>query len=115
MEEYKEEERPESYFIPDNFKDNGKILNGMFDTRKFLESVALTAVVGVIEKFLIYDTMENMATAIMIMICTCVPLFIIGVIGFNGDPFSIFCQSVFIFLKNKRQMRFKRIQKETPK
>lgn len=104
-----EEERPESYFIPDNYTESGRLFNGMFDTRKFFEAAIITVVIGFLEKVIIYDTAVNKTTPTLIMIATLMPIFFVCLIGINGDPFTVFVRSLFTFLKNRRKMRFKRI------
>lgn len=111
-EEVKEqEEKPDSYFIPDNFTDSGRILNGMFETRKLLEAVGIGAVLYFIEKNLIYLPMENKAVAVLIMLCTISPIVIMALIGLNGDCLSVFIKTVFTFIKDKRKLRFRRVKK----
>lgn len=106
-----EEERPEVYFIPDNYTDSGRILDGMLNLRNAIEAGALAVVLYFIENGLLTALGLASSTIIIVMLVTIVPIAGMALFGMNGDCFSVFLKSIFRFLKNKRKMRFRRIKK----
>jgi hypothetical protein len=104
-----EEERPDVHYIPDNFMNSGRILNGMIETRNALEAAAIGGALAFIEWLL----MMNMSSIKMfaIMVITIGPIVIVGIVGVNGDSLSQFTLLIINFLKNKRKLRYRRIMK----
>lgn len=74
------------YNIPNNYLDEGRILNGMFKTRGFIEGLILAVLVG-IWPILFYQ--GELQTKITIVAICALPPFFLGVNGFNGDPLSV--------------------------
>ncbi len=106
----KDEEEVVTFFIPNNFTDSGKILDGMVSLRNALEAVFLTFLLYLLEKNILFPLVE-IRLGILIMAVTLIPVFISCVIGINGDCFTIFVKSLFVYLKNRRKLRYRRIEK----
>lgn len=79
------EDKPKVYDIPENFIDESRIVNGMFETRKFIEGVIMALIVLPIGLAI---PASDFNTKIMIVTSVCGPLFLLGNAGFNGDPIS---------------------------
>lgn len=108
-EKTKEEEKAAVFFIPDNYTNSGGLFGGALKLRNAIEALIFGGVVGYLE----YSFIEiDMLYKVMIIVFTAVPLAIISLVGIRGDSFSQFLLSVFIFLKDKRKMRYRRIKKD---
>lgn len=86
------------YRIPDNFIDSGRILNGMFRTRYFIEGVVLAIIGFFIAHLFHYETTR---TAIMVHVAAMLPPFLLGVVGINDSPISVFLKTCFSWRKTK--------------
>lgn len=94
------------FFVPQNFTDSGKSIYGMFNTRNLVEAIAVLVLIGYPEmKFLPFQT----SIKVVIMIITLIPLVLFALIGIDGDSFVQFCEHVFMYLKNRRKMHFRRV------
>lgn len=106
-----DEEKPISSFIPHNFADSGRVVDGMFFIRNLIEAAIFILVLGYIEYNILLDAV-SVPVMMGIMAMTIGPIGIFAVIGINGDSFTVFLAYFFSFLKNKRKLRYRRIQKE---
>lgn len=82
------ENRPVYAYIPPNLSSTGGLLGGMLDTRRVIEGI-----IGAGLAFAIYLMLRPfIGGAILFYICTGVglALLIVGLLGVNGEPFSIF-------------------------
>ena len=107
----KEEEKAAVFFIPDNYTNSGGLLGGMLKLRNVIEALIFGGVVGGLE-YLLIDI--DLLYKVMLIIFTAIPLAIVSLIGFKGDSFSQFLLAIFIFLKDKRKMRYRSIKKDEP-
>lgn len=107
----KEEEKAAVFFIPDNYTNSGGLFGGMLRLRNVIEALIVGGIIGGSE-YLLIDI--DLLYKIMIIVFTAVPLTIVSLIGIKGDSFSQFLLAVFIFLKDKRKMRYRRIKKNEP-
>ena len=87
-EETKMEDRPVYAYIPPNLSSTGGLLGGMFNTRQLFEGIigaGLAAILYLMLKAII-------PSIIFLYICLGIGilLFIVGLFGVNGEPFSIF-------------------------
>ncbi len=89
------------YVIPENFIEGGRILNGMFKTRNFIEAVALALAVGIPLWFIPYP---SIAVKLSVLISVVLPVFIMGIIGINDSSLLEFLQQFVKWKKNKRIM-----------
>lgn len=99
------------YRIPHNFSDSGRVLGGMVSLRNLIESAVLGYLMYKFEFFMFWDWLGP-KFCVIIMLATISPLVIAAFIGINGDCFTKFIQSLFVFIKNRRKMRFRRIYNE---
>ena len=109
-----EEERPEVFFIPNNFTDSGRIFNGMLSLRNAIEAGVIAFLLYKIEGAIITPLVAP-GIDIVIMLCTIGPIACMALFGINGDCFTVFVKSIFTFLKNRKKMRFRRIKKDGQK
>ena len=109
-----DEEQAYTFFIPNNFTDSGKILDGMVDLRNAIEAAVICFVLFKIEK-LIFFSFFSTTVAIILMMVTIIPIGALCVIGINGDCFTVFIKTLFTYLKNKRKLRFRRIYTDAKK
>lgn len=95
------------FYIPNNFDDSGKIFNGMVETRKFVETSILSAILG---KFL-WTALSSFPVGKRIIITMIVlsPVAIFGLIGINGDSLTQFLKAFFMYFKNRKKLRFRRV------
>ena len=109
-----EEYEVSTYRIPHNFNDSGRVLGGMLALRNLIEAIAFGFLIYLIEDTLFFESLGPKLT-IIIMILSILPISLVSLIGINGDPLTKFVFSLFVFLKNKRKMRFRRIYNEKAK
>lgn len=105
-----DEENPDLYTYPNNFQNTGRILSGMIETKKLMEALVVSGVLGLIE-YVLLSSMDMMSM-IAIMVVTVGPVLILGVVGIGGDSLSEFAKKVIDFMKNKRKLRYRRIVKD---
>lgn len=102
------------YYIPDNFIGESRILGGRINVRYLFDAVVLAALF-----FLLLGApiallaMKNAPTQyrIGVAIISAAPGIMLGMAGFNGDPFSVFLVNVFSWLKQSAV----RIYNENPR
>lgn len=97
------ESRQNIYIVPDNFIEGGRILNGMFKTRNFIEAIILSLAIGIPLWIIPYS---SITTKITVMISVIGPFFLIGIAGINGDSLIQFLQLLKKWRKNKRVMLY---------
>ena len=102
-----QENDPVVYIIPTNFIDSGRIFNGMFKTRNFIEAV-ITAVI----LFLILNLIpfSSFVTKLGVMVSVIGPFALICLVGINEDTAFSFVKAVFSWRKNRRIMLYNRNQ-----
>ena len=93
-----------SYVIPSNYTDSGKILGGILSLRNLIEAVVLIVGFGFIELKLI--PMQE-TVRIIVMIVTLLPLGLLT--GIDGDSLLQYLGHIVKFLRNRRQLHFKKI------
>lgn len=91
-----------TYYIPDNFWGESRVFNGQFRTRNLIDSVLLSLVmllvlgVPIIFFALRGAAVQVKVTALIIIIA---PGFLLGQVGYNGDPFSTFLKNLMSWRK----------------
>ena len=103
-----QEERHSVYIIPENYIEGGRILNGEFKTRYFIEACIAAAIFLVIALLITKELTRNLRVVITTFIVV-VPFFVC-LNGINGDPVSIFLRSSLHWLFSKKLMKYN----ETP-
>lgn len=99
------------HLIPDNFADSGRIINGMFKTRNFIEACALGIPLGIIFWSCLSFLPSNWRFTLTIFFAAIG--FDTGINGWQGDTIFEFVQHVMAFNKKKRYTLYnKRVKKE---
>lgn len=95
-----------SYVIPANYTDSGKILGGILSLRNLIEAVVLIVGFGFIELKLI--PMQE-TVRIIVMIVTLLPLGLLALTGIDGYSLLQYLGHIVKFLRNRRRLHFKKI------
>ena len=85
-------------FIPPNFIEKGKILNGTFDIRNAIEAIIFALLIGVTVVHLPF----SLTTRIIILCMTALPAAMVSLIGIGGESITAFLMNALRFLKNRR-------------
>ena len=92
-----------TYLIPDNFVDAGKVFNGTFKTRNFIEGVILGG-------FLLLVSFQipahSLQARIILSIAMAAPGLMLGIFGINNDPVSVFVYNLFTWQQNRKTMLY---------
>ena len=78
------EETPVS-FIPSNFIEKGKILNGTFDIRNAIESIVLSLAIGIP----VFHLPLSLTARIIILCMTALPAAMVALIGIGGESITL--------------------------
>ena len=97
------ESKLDVYIIPENFIEGGRIFNGMFKTRNFIEAAVLSLIVGVPLWMIPYPSITVKLSVVSIFV---VPIFLIAVTGINDGSFIEFLQQFMKWKKSKRVMLY---------
>lgn len=84
------------YYIPNNYIDEAKILQGRFKRRYFVEAVIFAFVMAMIGLMI---PINDLKTRIVVVVMLAAPPFILGMVGYNGDPISVAAISAYRWLK----------------
>ena len=95
----------QTYSIPANYTDSGKLFGGMLAPRNAIETLILLVVFGDIELFLI--PMPTTAKAIVAVV-TLIPLAMISLMGINGDSLFQYFGHIVKHLSRKRKIHYRR-------
>ena len=95
----------QTYSIPANYTDSGKLFGGMLAPRNAIETLILLVVFGYIELFLI--PMPTTAKAIVAVV-TLIPLAMISLMGINGDSLFQYFGHIVKHLSRKRKIHYRR-------
>ena len=85
-------------FIPPNFIEKGKILNGTFDIRNAIEAIIFALLIGVTVVHLPF----SLTTRIIILCMTALPAAMVSLIGIGGESITAFLLNALRFLKHRR-------------
>lgn len=97
------DEQPNVYNIPENFIDESRIIKGIFKTRNFIEGALIALFVAAFAWFI---PIENVNIRIFAIVTLCMPFFLVGYHGFNGDPFSVSVSNIYSWLQNRGVMLY---------
>lgn len=98
---------PVVYAIPSNFIDAGRIFNGMFKTRNFIEAVIVVVIMFLIMNLIPFS---STVTKIAVMVSVIGPLALACLVGINDDTAFSFVAAVFTWRKRRRIMLYNRNQ-----
>ena len=102
----------QTYTIPANYTDSGKLFGGMLAPRNAIETLILLVVFGYIELFLI--PMPTTAKVIVAVV-TLIPLGMISLMGIDGDSLFQYFGHIFKQISRKRKLHFRRPHDEQTK
>ena len=85
-------------FIPPNFIEKGKILNGTFDIRNAIEAIIFALLIGVP----VVHLPLSLTTRIIILCMTALPVAMLSLIGIGGESITAFLMNALRFVKNRR-------------
>lgn len=97
-------EKRQVYYIPDNYIGESRVHIGQmsFRVRNLIDSIALTLFFGIFAAAFILLVMKGTSTSskITAAIIICGPGFLLGQIGYNGDPISTTISNFFKWKKS---------------
>ena len=85
-------------FIPPNFIEKGKILNGTFDIRNAMEAILFALLIGVP----VVHLPLSLTTRIIILCMTALPVAMLSLIGIGGESVTAYLMNALRFVKNRR-------------
>lgn len=104
----REERNSTVYNVPANFAESGRIINGMFKTRNFIEAV-IWAVIAFF--FLNMIPYPSTSSKIMWMIIGIGPVAMLCIVGIDDESLFQFVQAMFKWRKNRAVMLYDRSAK----
>ena len=93
----------ETYFIPTNFTDAGKVL-GLFEIRNLIEAILLT--LPVLYCCIAFISLE-LTTKIIVMLSVIVPVGGFGLIGINDDSLTRWMSSWWRWRRGRRMIFYR--------
>ncbi len=106
MNNLEEKEYNNTYAIPANYTDSGKLLGGMLETRNTIEAVLLVGALGYAEiAWLPGDTIIK----VVIITMTIIPLAVVALMGVGGNSLLQYVNHIVRFTLNRRKLHFRRI------
>ena len=85
-------------FIPPNFIEKGKIMNGTFDIRNTIESIIFSVLIG----FPVIHLNFSLTTRIIILCMTALPVAMVSLIGIGGESITAFLMNALRFIFKRR-------------
>ena len=99
-----EKEFNNTYAIPANYTDSGKLLGGMLETRNTIEAIVMLGLVGYPEvAWLHVDT----TVKAVIMTVTLIPLGVVSLMGIGGDSLMQYLSHIVRFGLNRRKLHYR--------
>ena len=95
----------QTYSIPANYTDSGKLFGGMLAPRNAIETLILLVVFGYIELFLIPTPTT---VKVIVAVVTLIPLAMISLMGINGDSLFQYFGHIVKHLSRKRKIHYRR-------
>lgn len=97
-------EKRQIYYIPDNYISESRLHIGQLTirVRYLIDSLILTAILGVFAAFFIMFAIPEAGTSakLTVAVIICGPGFILGQVGYNGDPISTTLKHLMSWRKN---------------
>ncbi len=95
-----------TYAIPANYTDSGKLLGGMLEVRNTIEALVAVGLIGYPE---IAWLQVETTIKIVIVVVTLIPIGVVALMGIGGDSlFQYLCHIVMFYLA-RRKLHFRRI------
>jgi hypothetical protein len=101
-----EKEYGNTFTIPANYTDSGKLLGGMLETRNTIETGLLLLLAGYPELMWIS---APAAAKVVIMTVTLLPIGVIGLMGIGGDSLLQYAAHMARFFIRRRKLHLRRI------
>lgn len=98
MSKNNEKEKDEIYIIPPNISVEWTVFNGAVSFRRLVEGALLALVPGIIIFYIPLELMVKISAEMIF----CIPPFVFGCVGYNGDPLSVFLMYALKFKKRRR-------------
>lgn len=93
---------PNVYYIPPNYAEGGRILQGFVRTRYLIDACGLSLPMVVLSLIIGKGT----TTSIVLISILAAPVFVAGLVGYNGDPLSTTLKNYINWKKNRTEMRY---------
>lgn len=97
----REKEKVKLYTIPENFIEGGRIFNGMFRLRNFIEGLVLGSLFALIALAI---PIGSVAARISVVLMAALPPLLLGIVGVNGDPLFSFLRTALKWRRTHRIM-----------
>ena len=94
------------YYIPDNFIEEGRILQGRVKIRNLIEGIILALVFAVPGIAVVLSATMTVQGKISTMIFFCVPPLAAGIAGFNGDSLFFLIRAAWQWRKDRTTMLY---------
>ena len=101
-----EKEFNNTYAIPANYTDSGKIFGGMLEIRNTVETGILLILLGYPELMLI--PMSG-TIRIVVMTVTLLPLSVLSLMGLDGDSLFQYLGHMVLYFARRRKLQFRRV------
>ena len=98
------------YYIPQNYKNSGKLMGGMFETRNFIEGCLICGIIAFLDYLIMSIFSPGLYVQIAVYMLTIIPIFIISIIGIDGDSLTQRLLLMRKYLIRKRVMKYKRFR-----
>ena len=108
------ESKPTIYYIPENFLGESRIFGGRIRVRYLVDSIILSLILAMLVTtplmmFVLKGQPFNVRIAVIVI--SVAPGFLLGQIGYNGDPISVFFLNLIKWARQKQTRLFN----ETPR
>lgn len=109
MDNYGESTQHQVYYIPNNFGGESRLWGGRINTRHLIDAIILSLLIGApIALPIITLAMRDMpfaykSTALIVLVG---PWFWLGIVGYNGDPISVFLRNLIRWKLEKSVMLY---------
>lgn len=97
----RQNETPDTYYIPPNFIDTGTVMGGMFRLRNVIEAAVLAGAIALP----LFRSSLGLKAKIITACVTVLPAGILALAGIDGESLSSFIAGWFRFLSNRRVIR----------
>ena len=102
----------QTYAIPANYTDSGKLFGGMLTPRNAIETLIILLVFGYIELFLIP---MPVTVKVIVAVVTLIPLSMVSLMGIDGDSLFQYLGHIYKYMSRKRKLHFRRPDNEQEK
>ena len=101
-----EKEYNNTYAIPANYTDSGKLLGGMLEVRNTVEAIFVIGLIGYPEVAWLHTTT---VIKVVLMTVTLIPLGVVALMGIGGDSLFQYLSHIVQFWFARRKLHYRRI------